>query len=852
MTASNISHWERVYTFQDPLGKVIEVLVTILLAFLPLSFGAVEAWSEQIVFALVTLVCLCVLVRRMTVSEATYVRTWVFGPLMLVLVLAVFQFIELPTAWLQRIAPHTVALKRQYLADVPNASTVLQKMSLSFYTQGTIHDLRILLALVGVFFVIVNSYRSKARIKRLLTSIALIGGGFAVLAILQVVSQADKIYWIVEVPHGVANAGPFVNHSHFSQFMNLSMGAALARLFIEIYEHFPGKTTPRAAEILDYLRSPHSRMMWVMVAVLILGMVSVFVSLSRGGGISLLVACAFTMIVLTFQRKATVNAKILAWIAIAGLVLVLYVGFDVVYDRFATLQDLDRAEGGRWQIVQDITSAWKRFPWFGTGLGTHAVVYPMFDRSAISSLAFYAENEYAQALEETGLLGVTFLALCILGVWRAYWKNIRSESSFNRAVGLGLGYGILAIMVHSLSDFGQHMPANATLTMISSGLLITLAHRTANTRSTSRHPSAGFQHARGLALGIPLGAVVLAIGVWVLMGANQARIAEAYWRSAKATERHLTENNWQGMDSEYLDLLTHATKAAEHQPKNIEYQHWLNVFRWRSISRYTDPNTGDILIYPETPGFTRQIIDELNEARVHCPSYGQALSFIGELEHIVLNDPNGARHVFQAYELAPCDPGVCFMAATMHAELGEKQQAFEKLYRTVELAGRFFRDAACMCVYQLNDPHLALTLAGDKIHRLSQVAQILSEADQDSDMVQEIRLAIREKLVIASQEKDAPASVVASLAALQGRDGETDSAIANYQKALFLDYRQVPWRLSLAKLLQQKRRYDEAIHEARICLRLRPHYKPAERLIGDLSIAQTTNSIEAQSPKGPK
>jgi hypothetical protein len=51
-----------------------------------------------------------------------------------------------------------------------------------------------------------------------------------------------------------------------------------------------------------------------------------------------------------------------------------------------------------------------------------------------------------------------------------------------------------------------------------------------------------------------------------------------------------------------------------------------------------------------------------------------------------------------------------------------------------------------------------------------------------------------------------------------------------------LNYGQVQWRLALARLLAETNRIPEAIHEARICLRLRPEFKAAKRLIEKLSV----------------
>jgi len=59
-----------------------------------------------------------------------------------------------------------------------------------------------------------------------------------------------------------------------------------------------------------------------------------------------------------------------------------------------------------------------------------------------------------------------------------------------------------------------------------------------------------------------------------------------------------------------------------------------------------------------------------------------------------------------------------------------------------------------------------------------------------------------------------------------------------------VDYGQVSWRFTLARLLAETEQIGEAIHEARICLRLRPQFKAAEKLIADLSVLPGAMSNE--------
>jgi tetratricopeptide (TPR) repeat protein len=74
------------------------------------------------------------------------------------------------------------------------------------------------------------------------------------------------------------------------------------------------------------------------------------------------------------------------------------------------------------------------------------------------------------------------------------------------------------------------------------------------------------------------------------------------------------------------------------------------------------------------------------------------------------------------------------------------------------------------------------------------------------------------------------------LANVYRKQKDVESAIEYYNRALALDYGQVQWRLTLARLLADTGKIAEAIHEARICLRLRPQLEAAKRLIEQLSV----------------
>jgi len=807
--------------------RAIELLLTALLAFGPLAFGVVAAWSEQIVIGLAAALVLVFLVQRAFITPQPLVWTWAYVPMAVFVLIAVLQLMPLPASVIRAISPETAILKTQLLGDLPGADEALRHMRLTLYAHATKHDLRLLLAVAAVFFVVVNVYRDPSRIKRLLLSVAIIAGAVGVLALAQDLVGNGRIYWIVPA-YDRARSGTFINHSHFGQFMNLSIGAALALLLVLVYEAFAHRrTTP--SDVLEYIRSSEATIGKLLAAVIVVGAAAVFVSLTRGGMVSMLVAATVTTVVLTSRQSLRGRGWIIVLVALGAFVCVLWIGFDQVYDRMATLDDLTEYQG-RWQMIEQSIEAWKKFPAFGAGLGTYEVVYPMFDRGDTMSLATHAENEYVQALAETGAGGALALAMFGLVVWAGYAASVRAGSVPIRSAAYGLGFGLVAVMVHSLSDFGQHLPANTMLTAVCCALLIALTHLRSDFGAPAGRSGRRMVHAFAPAVLL----LVAAGGFgWALLGANAARVAERHWNKTQLAVRQMEPVQWRSSEAAAEYLFRHAIAAVQAQPDNIHYRHRLGVYMWSSLVPFVDPNTD--ALDPQAFPWARRIVEDLHRARPLCPTFGVLISLAGQIERFALADPNGAPHIRMGYRLAPCNAAVCFAAARIDAEEARVEEAFDKLCRAALLDGRYFAQAASLCTDDLARPDLALALAGDNAGRLSQVADLLAASDRHTELAQQARAGAISLLAARSTQADAPASTHVSLARADVERGDVDSAIDRYRLALRKSYNQVGWHYELAGLLARAGRTEEAMHEARICLRLRPNYAPARRLIEELS-----------------
>jgi len=817
----------------------IERLLTALLVFMPLALGARAAWSEQVVIIISAVITVCFLLKLLCCRQQGVIGNWAYLPAAAFLLLAVVQLIALPSSFVNIISPNTALLKTELMQSLPGGQGQGGWMTLSFYPYATRHDLRLVLSVVAVFVVVLNVFRRLAQIERLLLTVAVVGGVVAVIALAQDIFGNEKIYWFISSPYKRANSGPFINHNNFAQFMNLSIGAAFGLLIVKLNRDFAGRAVTAKA-VFEYLRGGSAKLFWLLVAVISLGVAAIFTSLSRGGVISTVIAGTFTVFMLTRRRSLKASGWLLAVIALVAFICVLCMGFDVVYDRLATLGEFEEAQASRPQIRKDILTMVKKFPAFGIGLGTHSVVYPMFDRSTISLLAAHAENEYAQAAEETGLVGLGILVIFAVLVWLNYARSIGRNKPPICLAAYGLGFGLAAILVHSLSDFGQHVPANSVLSSLSCALLMVFAKKGGSGSEVNRRVNAK-------ACKIVFVCMVLVWG-WFIFEANNARLAEGCWKKALKIEKALAEKGWQGTDAEYADLLFLTAAASDYEPENIKYSYWLEVYRWHKVSsNATDSDTQEVSIPESLLPVVYDVVEKLHAACRLCPTYGPAYSTVGQIEKFILGDDAGAKKIRLGFRLAPCDPTACFVAGKLDVLEGKTEESIEKFKKAVLLDRRLFRSVVDMYVNYLSRPDLAILAAGDDVDWLSYLTVVFEDM-QYSDLAEQVCERIKKLLKQRCSQPNPPASAFASLGSIYRKQQDAESAIACYRRALTLNYGQVHWRLILAHLLAESEQIQESMHQARICLQLRPQLRAAEKLIAELSVHPAAFSQEAKLP----
>jgi O-antigen ligase/tetratricopeptide (TPR) repeat protein len=849
---------------ESRFDTVIEWLMAGLLLFMPAAFGGVQAWSELVILILVGAMAAVLGLKLLIEKTCKPVWAWAYVPVGLFIILAAGQLAVWPEWLIKVLSPNTPVLKSFLLAELPDLSPEQIEQSactLSFYPWATTHGLRLLLAAAAVFFIVINTYHRPAQIKRLLLVIACIGGGIGFLSLAQNIFDNGKIYWMVTTWGNSARSGPFVNHSHYGQFMNLSIGAALGLLLVELREIFHGSASNAQESdltlpvVINQLTRRRMSVVWFLVVVIITGITTVFLSLTRGGVISMLIGGCFAVVTLAARynskypnRENILYRWVMVLIVSGAFVCVLYLGFEAVYNRLATLRNAGNYQA-RWQILSNLTGLISRYPMFGTGLGTHPVVYPMLDRSISSKLSSHVENEYAQVLEETGLVGLMLLLAVGIMVWRSYYRCIKNTSKPISMVAPGLGFSLLVILIHSCCDFGQHIPANAFLSVIFCGLLINLA-RVRGNMSAGRIAGGDKSVANGSGR-VPMsilcvrGAVcvfVWVIFLWAISGANKAYAAERHWQEVRHLERQINVNNqWSGDTQKYERLLFDASDAVACQPDNIEYNYWLNVYRWMALKQKIGVGAGAASL-DELKSATRKIVADTHRAALLCPTYGPIYCLMGQLEYYVLAEDGsaGAKHIQTAFKLAAGNMQVCFSAGMADIKTGDIENSLVKFKRYVDLGGDF-DEVIDIYLGQVNRPDLAILIAVDNPQRLSRLIDALSQTRQSAagvdynDLAEVLRKEIITMLESKCQQPDASAGNMAILAHTYYQQRNLDKAIRYYRRAVALAYDKVRWRLALARLLAENNQVDQAIHETKMCLSFVPDLPAAQQLLQKLT-----------------
>lgn len=801
------------------VDQVIEGLILLIVLFLALSFGGVLQVSHLVLVATAGVIAALFAVRCFVERGAAFVWSWAYAPAGAFLALVALQVVPLPMGVVEVLSPRAAELWSGP-AEAPHLEPT--SATLSLYPYGTWTDVRVLLAALTLFFVGVNIYRDRAAFRRLLAGLGLIGLAIATIGITQVLLGATKIYWLFESPVGLITAGPFASYSHYSEFLNLTLGCALGFLLVRALERSHG----RPIELRDLVDLRAERGSWLdraLALFLVLGIVAIALSTSRNGLISLAFAGTLTAVAMQLTGKVEGVGWPLVGLATVAFVALLFLGIDPIYDRMSdTLGDPVAAFGARADLARDTFAMAQALPFTGAGFGTYWVSFPMFDTAMRGGTAANAENQYLEFLAETGFLG----GLCVLAglvfLIAALVRLARSKRSRIDIAGFGLAFGIAAIAFHSTTDFGLEIPAVGVLTCVIASAALARA-ATAVSLATRPRFSAGCV---AVVLAATLGASVAP--TYAAHRAERANVV----RDRLHTE--MAPPNFRGTPQQH-HLLTATTEAAfDATPTDVQVAFWRVLHTWTNAVAhaldYGEPKESVTAeTNPELVEVARRVQADLLALHDLAPTFGPAWSVAGQLGLLWLDDPHARLWIQRGRELAPHHPSTVLASGVQRLLDGDDVGGMADLERAAHV-GASRASIVNLLAWDVQRPDLAYELARGKRALLELLAKHLGRLEGHDDLRARVTSESNALLEAEAARGGASPEALAQLARLRELQGNPTEAIGLYHRVLVRDpdHRS---RYDLARLLAERDEPREAMRQLRDLLGLHPDHGPARALL---------------------
>ncbi|HEV2304054.1 MAG TPA: O-antigen ligase family protein [Candidatus Acidoferrales bacterium] len=402
--------------------KVVRVGICVLVAFSVLAFGTVEVWSESILE-----IGAAVLLLWWAGDIALHRDEQIYWPVICWPVLAF------------------LAIGVLQLAFGGTAYPFLTRVALMK-----------LLACALLFFLAIQSFRTRQDLKFLAWFLMCFGFFVAVFGIAQNYTSHNVLYWYRPLTRGGNPFGPYVNRDDFAGFMELIVPVGLCLLA------FRG------------VRREQQAFVGVLTLVPI---VALILTASRGGVVSFF--CEIVLIALIARtHKMRFQALAASGLLVVAVGVVAWLGAGKVLGRVESSNLHELSADRRVSMLRGAWNIFRSHPLTGTGLGTLVAVYPKYETHYDGRIVDHVHDDYAELLAETGLAGgLCGLIFLIVLFGTAQSRLAQEQSTFSQAIHTAGIVACFGLLVHGFVDFNFHIPANGLLFLVQVSVVISPTFR---------------------------------------------------------------------------------------------------------------------------------------------------------------------------------------------------------------------------------------------------------------------------------------------------------------------------------------------------------------------------------------
>jgi tetratricopeptide (TPR) repeat protein len=509
------------------------------------------------------------------------------------------------------------------------------------------------------------------------------------------------------------------------------------------------------------------------------------------------------------------------------------------------------------------------FPVWGTGYGTFLYVERRERKNALSAdLIFdHAHNDYLELFVEGGIFA---LGLGLFAIGAIYHSGITAVRSRRHPATAGLVagtmLGITTLVLHSIGDFGTHIPAITLLATVMAAQVCAQGRSSSEAgRGRPVESRNGKVHREyrvrlwGLA---PVCAAIACVALAAILCAAGWKSHVVYRLMVAADEAAIS-----GMAQAQQERIAYLTTAASLAPDDVELlAHLGNVglreydLQRAKLRHGTElaweiaawPNS--LLIAPNPAQAAAQLcglVEKVEEARLVrtlvmpalraylqardiCPlCYEVQLGIGANVAHLATADAQG-EYLHRAQLAAPGDPEVWYLSGLLQLEAKQMAESWSCWNRCLELSDRYLTRILDRSARTLSSEEIVAKVFPARPDRLLAAAVFLGPNAPD-----EKRLPFLEKAlnVISTQATPLAPPDLYTKVQVQLRLDQTAEGLETYRALVKSDPKNVKYRFEFAQFLFDQGKLQEARAELLVVQAQDPGHRDSRHLLATVEKA---------------
>ncbi len=404
---------------------LIQFLLFSALLLSPIPFGSVQPWAYGAMEILVFLALLVWLLGSVKKGELRIIHSSLYLPLFLFILLVALQALN------------------------------LRPLAYSLYLHPTRIGLLKLLCYSATLFLIVNTWSYETR-RGFVIGLLFIASLICIYGLIQYGSGGYLIFDYLRTTKDKWLSGTFVNPNHFAAYLEMTIPLSIA-LLLSLGPRRGKKFILDIKEMLARGEIEALSRRLLLGSVIIILILTLTLTAARGGITSFLVAISFMPVLLLRSRTGKKAFLTLSIILLLGFFYAMWIGLEPVFAKFSRVESELYTMNGRLPVWRSTLELSRDHLWTGTGLGTYVHAFRQYKPIGLfrGMLVDHAHNDYLELLSETGIIGLLLFVWLIL----CFMRSLKMQSPTSIACLVS----VIAILLHSLTDFSLQIPANALL-----------------------------------------------------------------------------------------------------------------------------------------------------------------------------------------------------------------------------------------------------------------------------------------------------------------------------------------------------------------------------------------------------